>query len=362
MKHFTPLAALALCLSACSTTPVGDPQAANEVRTSSNGERKTVRSQQQSVDDWAESRSQILRTFAFRALEKNLVEEGRDYLQEACDLDPSDTSSHATLARLYLTENDPRSSLAYSERAIESSPGNLDLSLVYAAALAEVDEEDLATAELEKYTDWATIAATPELARAMLLHYASTGGLEEAEEFLERMTAHMPDSPYTWAMVGDLFLASGDVRNAAEAYMQALDRDPSIPTPRVVSQALGMDADRTADPVLVAARQSEENDDLAGAERLYRFLLRSPSASDDVRAGLARVLWQQGRNDEAQTLIDEMDSSQFTWLEYMLVAKIAIGQKEWDRARSALLLAQRERPNLKAAELLLAHVSQEMTR
>lgn len=360
MTRFAPLAPLALCLAACSSTPMAEQQDLNEVRGANGG--RVAKAQQTSVEDWADARSEILRTFAFRALEKNLIEEGRNYLQEACDLDPLDTGSHATLARLFLTENDPRSSLAYSERAIELSPGNLDLSLVYAAALAETDQPELATAELEKYTDWQTIAATPELARAMLLHYASTGGLEDAHEFLERMTEHLPDSPYTWAMVGDLFLASGDVRNAAEAYMQALDRDPTIPTPRIISEELGVQASQGIDPVLIAARNAEETDDFAGAERLYRFLQRSKGESAEVQAGLARVLWRQQRFEEANDLVNRMDPSLFTWREHMLVAKIAIGLKDWEAARGALMMAQRERPGLKAAELLLTHVRQEMTR
>ena len=358
MKRILPLFPLSLLLGACASSP--STESVNEYRTE-NGQ-ETVRAQQATVEDWAEARSDILRTFAFRALEKNLIEEGRNYLQEACDLDPLDTGSHATLARLFLTESDPRSSLAYSERAIELSPGNLDLSLVYAAALAETDQDELATAELEKYTDWATIASTPELARAMLLHYASTGGLENAEEFLRKMTEYMPDSPYTWAMVGDLFLASGDVRNAAESYMQALDRDPTIPTPRVISEELGLEAAIGMDPVLIAARQAEEKEDLSGAERLYRFLMRSKKEDSEVEAGLARVLWRQARYDEAQDLVDDMDETLFTWREHMLVAKIAIGRKDWEAARGALMLAQRERPGLKAAELLLTHVRQEMTR
>lgn len=360
MNLIRPLIPLSFLLAACSSTPNQESQEMNEYRTE-NGER-VVQSKPSNVEDWAAARSDILRTFAFRALEKNLIEEGRNYLQEACDLDPMDTGSHATLARLFLTENDPRSSLAYSERAIEMTPGNLDLSLVYAAALVETDQTELATAELEKYTDWATIAATPELARAMLLHYASTGGLEDAEEFLEKMTTHMPDSPYTWAMIGDLFLASGDVRNAAESYMQALERDPTIPTPRVVSEELGLENTPGADPVLLAAMKAEDEEDLAGAERLYRFLLRSQGEDSDVHAGLARVLWRQARYAEAKKLTDAMDPSLFTWREHMLVAKIAIGMKDWDAARTALTLAQQDRPGLKAAELLLAHVSQEMTR
>lgn len=360
MNLIHPLIPLSFLLAACSSNPSTDSQEMNEYRTENGG--KTVQSKPAKVEDWAAARSDILRTFAFRALEKNLIEEGRNYLQEACDLDPMDTGSHATLARLFLTEDNARSSLAYSERAIEMSPGNLDLSLVYAAALVETDQVELATAELEKYTDWETIAATPELARAMLLHYASTGGLDDAHEFLEKMTEHMPDSPYTWAMIGDLFLASGDVRNAAEAYMQALERDPSIPTPRVVSEELGLENTPGADPVLVAAMKAEDAEDLAGAERLYRFLIRSQGENSDVHAGLARVLWRQARYAEAMQLTAAMDPSLFTWREHMLVAKIAIGMKDWETARASLTLAQQDRPGLKAAELLLAHVRQEMTR
>ena len=114
MKRILPLLPLSMLLGACASSPT-QPEDVNEYRAQKGGD--SVRAQQGSVEDWAEARSDILRTFAFRALEKNLIEEGRNYLQEACDLDPLDTGSHATLARLFLTENDPRSSLAYSERA-----------------------------------------------------------------------------------------------------------------------------------------------------------------------------------------------------------------------------------------------------
>ena len=175
------------------------------------------------------------------------------------------------------------------------------------------------------------------------------------------MTEYMPDSPYTWAMIGDLFLASGDVHNAAESYMQALDRDPTILTPRVISEELGLEAAVGLDPVLIAALQAEEKQDLAGAERLYRFLTRSKSESSEVQSGLARVLWRQGRYDEAQALVNGMNATLFSWREHMLVAKIAIGREDWEGARSALLQAQRKRPGLKAAELLLTHVRQQVT-
>ena len=121
MNRFFPLFPLSLLLGACASSP--STKSVNEYRAE---EDKSAHTQQTTVEDWAEARSDILRTFAFRALEKNLIEEGRNYLQEACDLDPLDTGSHATLARLFLTEDDPRSSLAYSERAIELSPGNLE--------------------------------------------------------------------------------------------------------------------------------------------------------------------------------------------------------------------------------------------
>ena len=319
-----------------------------------------AKAQEQSVDEWRQSRSEILRTFAFRALERNLTEESQNYLQQACDLNPKDAQSHATLARLFLTENDPDASLAYAQQGIESTPGNLDLSLVYAAALAETDQGDLATEELERATDWEAIAKSPELARAMLLHYASTGGMEDAREFVEQMQVTHPKNPYTYAMLGDLFLASGDVRNAAEAYMRALNLDPTMPTPRIITEELSLDNDTSVDPILVAAQTAEKNQDYLGAERLYRFLMKSPTGGIEVSIGLARVLWHQQRMDEATTILDEINTSEFGWREHMLIAKIAIGNGDWEQAHSSLLIATKQRPGLKAAELLLTHVVQKM--
>jgi tetratricopeptide (TPR) repeat protein len=348
-----------LFLGACSSHTTQN-ELENWREESVNG--SSISTQQSSVEDWKEARSQVLRTFAFRALEQNLVEESRNYLQEACDLNQNDVTSHATLARLFLAENDPRASLAYAERGIEATPGNLDLSLVYAAALAETDQLDAATLALERFTDWNTISENPDLARAMLLHYASSGGMEDAQEFVDRMAEILPDNPYTYAMLGDLFLASGDVKNAAEAYVQALERDPSISTPRIVSEELGLNGKLGLDPMVAAAQEEERKLDYPGAERLYRFLVKSHPENTDAYIGLARVLWQQNRLDEAQAALSQVDDNLFGWREQMLAAKIAIGQSRWQDAHTALNLARMERPQLKAAGLLLTYVRQQMAR
>ncbi len=349
-------AGLMLLLPACSSAIPHHAQQADSQRQA----EAHAEAQQQSVDEWKQSRSQILRTFAFRALERNLTEESQSYLQQACDLDPTDVQSHATLARLFLTENDAEASLAYAQQGMESTPGNLDLSLVYAAALAETDQFDRATEELEKATDWEAIAKSPELARAMLLHYASSGGMEEAREFVEQMQITHPNNPYTYAMLGDLFLAAGDVTNAAEAYMRALNLDPDLPTPRIITEELSLANDSSTDPILVAAQIAEEKQDWAGAERLYRFLGQVPASDVDVKVGLARVLWHQERLEEAITILDDLPASEFTWREHMLLAKIAIGKKDWQKAHGSLMVANQMRPGLKAAELLLTHVKQKL--
>lgn len=348
--------ALLILLPACSSAIPHHAAAAEQQRKA----EQHAEAQEQTVDEWKQSRSQILRTFAFRALERNLTEESQNYLQQACDLDPTDSQSHATLARLFLTDDDAEASLAYAQQGMESTPGNLDLSLVYAAALAETDQWDRATEELEKATDWEAIARSPELARAMLLHYASSGGMEEAREFVEQMQITHPDNPYTYAMLGDLFLAAGDVRNAAEAYMVALNIDPDLPTPRIITEELNLANDSSLNPLLVAAQVAEDHQDWAGAERLYRFLDQTPDSGMDVQVGLARVLWHQKRLAEAVTILNLLPLQDFTWREHMLVAKIAIGNQDWEKAHASLVIAIQRRPGLKAAELLLTHVKQKM--
>ena len=194
----------------------------------------------------------------------------------------------------------------------------------------------------------------------MLLHYASSGAMEEAREFVEQMQITHPNNPYTYAMLGDLFLSSGDVRNAAEAYMNALSIDPDMPTPRIITEELSLANDTSMDPILVAATVAEDNQDWPGAERLYRFLGQTPTAGMEVQVGLARVLWHQQRNEEAVAILDQLPAKDFTWREHMLLAKIAIGNKDWEKAHNALVISLQRRPNLKAAELLLTHVRQKM--
>ena len=68
----------------------------------------------------------------------------------------------------------------------------------------------------------------------------------------------------------------------------------------------------------------------------------------------------QQRMDEATTILDEINTSEFGWREHMLIAKIAIGNGDWEQAHTSLLIATKQRPGLKAAELLLTHVVQKM--
>lgn len=305
------------------------------------------------TEAWRVKRGQVLRTFAFRALERGLVEEARGYLQEACELDPRDVESHCALARLFLAEGDPRAALAYAERIATSTPDNPGVRLVYAATLAETGQDEEAGRQVE--LAWERSGHDPALARAMVTHYEAEEPGGAAQEFVQQVLAEHPKDPRSWTAAGDLFLAQGQTEEAATAYAQAIALDPKVPAPSVLESYLGREL-KDLDPILAAAVQAERDGDLAGAERLYRYLAVAKSALPEVQSGLARVLWRRGRLDAAGAALEQIPLAKRGWREHLLDAKIRFQRSDWEGARGSLLLTLELRPELRAAELLLGHV------
>jgi len=310
-----------------------------------------------SISAWRKARGTILRTFAFRALEQGLTEEARNYLSEACDMDPSDTPSHAALARLYLLEGDVTAALAFAQQAVAYNPDDPEINVVYAAALAESDRVPEATRALEKA--WSVNPGNPNFARSLLTHYAATGGDELARRFVKKILKEEDGSAPAWAMAGDLALSEGKLDEATEAYRKALAIDPKIPTPDSITDRLGL-MDRESDPILASARAAEEKDDLLGAERLYRFLAGSKPDDLKIKAGLARVLYRQGKPEEALDTLAQVPVDVRTWRDHFLQAKLDITMGNWVSARGSLLVCLKLRPGFKAAELLLPFVEKQL--
>ncbi len=310
-----------------------------------------------SISAWRKARGTILRTFAFRALEQGLTEEARNYLSEACQIDPSDTPSHAALARLYLLDGDVRAALAYAQQAIAYNPDDPEINVVYAAALAESDRVDEATRALEKA--WSVNPGNPDFARSLLTHYAATGGDELARRFVKKILAEEDGSAPAWAMAGDLALSEGKLEEATEAYRKALAIDPEIPTPNSITDRLGL-MDRESDPILASARAAEAKDDLLGGERLYRFLAGSKPDNLQIKTGLARILFREGKAEDALDVLSQVPVDVRTWRDHFLQAKIDITLGNWVSARGSLLVCLKLRPGLKAAELLLPFVEKQL--
>ncbi|RMH02485.1 MAG: hypothetical protein D6702_08785 [Planctomycetota bacterium] len=306
--------------------------------------------------EWRRKRGQVLRTFAFRALERGLIEEARGYLQEACELDRTDVESHCALARLFLSEGDTRTALIYAERAATAQPDNPGARLVYAATLAEAGENQAADEQAE--LAWQASGHDPDLIQALVTHYAAEDR-GAAQDFVDRVLAEHPRDARSWMAAGDLFLAQGQVEQAATAYAQAISLDPRTPTPSVLAEELGR-TNGALDPVVAAAEQAERDGDLAGAERLYRFLAQAHPGDPELQAGLARVLWRRGRIEAAAAALETIDFDRRGWREHLLDAKIRFQRRDWAGARGALKLVLELRPELRAAELLLGEVERRL--
>lgn len=305
---------------------------------------------------WREARADICRSFAFRALERGLLEEARGYLEEACSADPSDSASHAAMARILLTEGDRSAALTYAQAAAAAAPNDPSVQMVLASALAEEGSEHEATVALEEA--WKVSAADPAFSRALLTHYAATGGTKAADSFVRELLAREPDSAQAWALAGDRFLIDGDVEAAEEAYRQALARDADLGVPRSLARRLGRRLDLgDGDPVMAQAAQAEEARDWASATQLYRFLAdRDGVTSSMTLSGLARSQYHQGHLQQARGSLARIAEEDWTWRERMLEAKLAIAGESWLDALDALQLVLAERPSLRAAELLRGFV------
>lgn len=345
------LASAIATLAACST-PAQKEQSIAEVRGGSVANSVTPAGSE-AVGEWGEARGGLLRTFAFRALERDLLEEGRHYLSQACEADPNDGASHAALARLYLAEGDSSAALVYAERASFSLPDDPQVSMVYAAALSENNQNDKATEVLEK--TWDAVATDPEFARSILLHYAAMGETERAKDFLAHEMTEDPKRASTWAASADLMLADGDLEGAIEGYRKALELDSTLNTPSSLDERLGR-ASKSEDPVLGSARAAEDAGSWQAAENLYRFLVGKERSSSPARLGLARCLSAQERWTEAEVQLSQVPYGVRGWRGHLLQARLDIRAERWGAARGALLLALQERPGLPAAELLLQHV------
>ena len=64
------------------------------------------------------------------------------------------------------------------------------------------------------------------------------GEIEEAYKTLTKATALLPDDPRPWFALGEVALASGDLRRAQTAYREALIRNPRSGRARERLQAI----------------------------------------------------------------------------------------------------------------------------
>lgn len=350
------LAMLAAITGACSsTTPQQTGSQVNETRTVAQTNAVTAKpASGEKSGEWNEARGGLLRTFAFRALDRDLLEEGRQYLTQACEADPNDAASHAALARLYLAEGDAQSALVYASRASTAAPHNPEVSLVYAAALAETNQPEKATQQLEQ--SWMSVATDPEFARSILMHYATMGETERAQDFVTKALTENPELAGSWAAAGDLMLEQGDMEGAAASYQHALTIDPTVNTPPSMDEYVGR-VSRNEDPILASARAAEMSGSWQEAVNLYQFMVGKETVPPEARLGLARCFSELNRPQEAELQLSQVQIGVRGWRGHLLQARLDIAAQRWGMARTACLLALQERPGLRSAELLLQFVT-----
>jgi predicted Zn-dependent protease len=341
----------ALFASCASSTPELDYFRVNELRHLTDTEVERMKGID--VEEWNAARSNILRTFAFRALENSLIEEAREYLSEACEVNPEDTVCHAALARLFLAEGEVIKALAYAERAAFFAPNDPEINMVYAAALAESGQTEKASEALE-YA-WDAIENDPSFARVILTHYAATGQAEQAQDFVSAMLREDPQHASSWTTSGDLLLSQGDLTAAAEAYRTAINMDPNVGMPESIRIALN-ETTSGIDPMFSAAQSAEDSGDLDSAINLLRFLIEREPQNELFLMATARVYWAQNNSNQAQNFLSRVAISKRDWRGHILQAKLDINNKRFTQARTALMMASSDRDGIRSIELLMQYI------
>ncbi len=218
------------------------------------------------------------------------------------------------------------------ERGLEIEPENVELLNALGFALFQQGKSEEAVAALEK-----AVASNPKHAKAhnnLALAAIAMGELELAEAYYRESLAIEPQ-PAIYNDLGFVLERQGMGDEAVEMYAKALELDPE-------SSA----AHTNMAGALV------RSGDLAGAERHFRA---SIEAQPSARAynGLAFVLWEQGRQDEAiATLRAAIEAEPEHPAAYEQLGNIQASRGELEEAASSYRGLVRLQPSAEAHQKL----------
>lgn len=196
----------------------------------------------------------------------------------ACGSDPDQLVASA---RKYIDANDPKAAVIQLKNALQERPDHAEARFLLGQLNSQAGDYAAAATEFERArkAGYAEDRVVPPLARAML----TTGDAKKVVEGFASVKLSDPAaSGVLSSVLGDAYLAQGDVAAAKQAYEGALAAMPGDERARI-----GL------------ARIQAGEKDLDGAKRALAGVLADHPASSDAHALLAAIAIAEGNADEA---------------------------------------------------------------
>ncbi|AHE99335.1 hypothetical protein THITH_14800 [Thioalkalivibrio paradoxus ARh 1] len=202
---------------------------------------------------------------------------------------PDAVQLRLVLARALSELEDPDAALEALAAAVEAHPDRRDVRLAYARALVEVDDFERIRPEFDRLIELAPEDSELLLTTALLALEA--GRFELAQDYLERLLASGRRTEDARYYLGRLHEQAGDLRDAVRAYRRITEgehvQDADLRRARLIARLDGADAARS----LFAQLQDDSDEEYA--QRAYiaeASALREAGAYDTALQRLAEAL------------------------------------------------------------------------
>jgi tetratricopeptide (TPR) repeat protein len=286
------------------------------------------------------------------------LEIARDAFERLRALEPADTASMLTLARIYLSDNEPAKAVETLEEAASYNPNHPTIHRMLVEALVRSGNEERAREILPRI-----LARDPSFleGRLALARILSDGGDRDAaiELLREVPSDEDSDADTEYLLASELYRRAAAGRATRSAELEDLEEAARLVDSILAAQPTHLRAQYLR--ALILAEQAKRDQAIAELRKLHEVAPQELRVQ--VTTELAELLEQEGRVSEAAALLAEMAedlrssngsalSSDRIWLE---VARLHGRHRDWQALYEAAerLLAANEQ-DLRREGLLLA--------
>ncbi len=220
---------------------------------------------------------------------KATVRDAINAFQTATEIKADESITYTMLATCYFDLGEVETSTLFIVKAVEMAPEDFNANMAAGQIFARNNQPEYALPYLQKAVELEpdNSPAIRNLAQA----YYDTGNIEESiATYIKaiRTTLEMKAKADLYFNLGVLYNQAGDFDAAEDHFITALDLNPED-----VEAILGM------------AQTFESNEKWRKAEKFYKELIYLEPENAAHYRGIARVLLQQGKQDQAQRYFEK---------------------------------------------------------